>query len=494
MIKNTSSKPESIQFLCIELLKKFSMKELTALACFVESKYFNTDELLVKLLAALKQWVLCEEHFNNALLAEVYKMVFDEKVIKGELNAQQKKLFNYKLSALLRLTERFLVIESIDEYPAYYDDILYEKILGKRQFKLFKRHIKRSKKQLEVSTKKNMKDYEHLQKIEENILDYQYLSNQLQTQDNLPTLIYFTDIAYLSKKLGQYSTILFLEDVTSKKYDISAIEAIKELLDIPEYTSHPLIQIYQVANRLTKTQNELVYKELLVLLENHSVSITKADLKGFYTIAANFCARQIQKGQFGFQQLFEVYKTMDEKNLLFDTNFISVDELKTIVAASCRIGKFDWALQMIEKYQPYVEKKTRQSVYHFNLGVVAFYQQDYPKALHHFIRVESVNFNYDINCRVIMLKSHYECDKEYDERTLQIFRSAEKYFNENQQLTTKNKKAYKNFIRTFINVYRIRFGATKMKLEDLTKKLEKQDVNSDKKWLLEKIEQIKFIN
>lgn len=490
MIKIDGSKPVKNQHsICIELLKKFSPKEIESFTSFVESRYFNSDELVVKLLFALKEWVLDQPHFDLSSLYMVYKEVFEEKVFKASLTPLQKKQFNYKLSALLRLAERFLVVEGLEENLTYYNDLLFQKILEKQQFKLFNRHIKRYKKQLATASQKNSAHYEQKEKLEKQILYYLFISNRLTTQDNLSAVIYYTDLTYLIDKLRLQSTLLYLESVNTKKYDTSSIEAITGLLKLPQYANHPLIKIHQAANQLTKTQNETVYNELLILLETHSFSITKADLKGFYVIAANFCSLQIQKGAFDFKHLFELYKTMDEKNLLIEANSISVDELKTIVIAGCRIGEFEWTLQMIEKYQPFIVKQVRESVYHFNLGVVAFYQQDYEKALHHFIRVESVNFNYDVNCRVIMMKTHYECDKEYDERTLQIFRSAEKYFNENKQLTPQNKKAYKNFIRTLINVYRIRFGATKMKLVDLKTKLEKQEVNSDKKWLMQKIEE-----
>jgi len=490
MIKIDESKPAKNQHsICIELLKKFSPKEIESFTSFVESRYFNSDELVVKLLVALKEWVLDQPHFDLSSLYMVYKEVFEEKVSKASLTPRQKKQFNYKLSALLRLAERFLVVEGLEENLTYYNDLLFQKILEKQQFKLFNRHIKRYKKQLATASQKNSTHYEQQEKLEKQVLYYLLISNQLATQDNLSALIYHTDLTYLIDKLRLQSTLLYLEAVNTKKYDTSSLEAMTSLLNLPQYANHPLIQIHQEANRLTETQNEKVYNQLLVLFETHSTSITKTDLKGFYIIAANFCLRQIQKGRFDFQHLFDLYKKMDEKNLLIEANSISVDDLKTIVTAGCRVGKFDWTVQMIEKYLPFVEKSVRESVYHFNLGGMAFYQTDYPKALHHFIRVESVNFDYDINCRVIMMKTHYEVDKEYDERTVQIFRSAEKYFNQNKQLTPKNKKAYKNFIRTLINVYRIRFGATKMKLEDLKAKLEKQEVNSDKKWLMQKIEE-----
>jgi len=122
--------------------------------------------------------------------------------------------------------------------------------------------------------------------------------------------------------------------------------------------------------------------------------------------------------------------------------------------------------------------------------MLAFYEKDYNLALHYFIRVEPIDINYDVNCRVLLLKSHYEVDKDYDERTVQIFRSAEKFFYENKALTSYSKKGHRNFIRTLINLYRIKHFATKMTKDRLRGKLEQQDINVDKNWLFTKIEEL----
>lgn len=87
----------------------------------------------------------------------------------------------------------------------------------------------------------------------------------------------------------------------------------------------------------------------------------------------------------------------------------------------------------------------------------------------------------------MLLKSHYETDKEYDERTMQIFRSAGKYIVENKSLSSAHRKAYKNFIQALINLYRVRHQATKITLERVKEKLEKFEVFTDKQWLMEKI-------
>jgi len=54
-------------------------------------------------------------------------------------------------------------------------------------------------------------------------------------------------------------------------------------------------------------------------------------------------------------------------------------------------------------------------------------------------------------------------------------------------MVSKSKTSYKNFIRTLINLYRIKHGVTKMQLENVKQKLLAQKLNSNKSWLLEKI-------
>ena len=485
--KNEIKYDKTLNFSCIELLKKFTVKELEGLTYFVECRYFNSDNYVIKLLNTIKLHILNKNNLKHKLYCNVYEKVFLEKIVGEDLNATQKKRFNNKLNLLLRLAEEFLTVEALRDNPAHRSDLLYQKILEKRQFKLFNRHVKRERKYLESQSEKDIQYYQHHYNIEKNVLDYLYMGGQLSTQDNLPELIYNIDIKFIINKLSTYITQLYLEGVTSRNYDVSSMEATLDLINLPQYARLPLIRIYLAAIHLAKAQNVTTYRELLALLDIHTEAISRKDLNGFYVVATNFCARQIQSGRFDHSELFDLYKVMDEKNLLIENYFIPVNKLRNVIAVGCRVNEFDWAMDTIEKYQPYVEKSVRESVYHFNLGGVAFYQKDYKKALHHFVRVESVNFNYDVNCRVVIMKAHYETDQEYDERTLQIFRSTEKYFNENTILTPKNKKAYKNFIRTLINVYRVRHRATKMTLKSIKEKLERQEVNSDKKWLLEKI-------
>ena len=486
-------KSESIRYSsCIELLSSFTEKEMNGLGHFVSCHHFNSDIFVVELLKTLQKNILHKRIFDDVAQRLVYEKIFAENVSAKNWNEAKKKVLSAKLSLLTRLAERFLSIEALHENAAYRSDLLYQKLLDKRQFKLFNRHLKKDKKQLEATSQKGINYYAQGQKMESNVLDYLHRSGKLYKEDNLQDLVYQMDIHYFLDKLSRYITLLALEGATQKTYDTSAMEATSHLLDLPQYERHPLIQVYRTTIHLMQQQSETTYRHLLELLDNYAALIPEKDLSGFYIVATNFCVRQIKKGLFSYENMFDLYKVMDEKNLLIEGDFIPVNKLKNTITAACRIHHFEWAESAIKKYHHFIRKSVRESVYHFNWGVIFFYKNDYKSALHHFVRVENVNLNYDIDSRMMIMKSHYEIDKEYDERTLQIFRSTERFFNANQSLSSIDKRAYKNFIRTLINVYRIRHRATKMTLESIKEKLNRQEVNSDKKWLAEKIEGLRI--
>jgi len=106
------------------------------------------------------------------------------------------------------------------------------------------------------------------------------------------------------------------------------------------------------------------------------------------------------------------------------------------------------------------------------------------------IRVDKVELAYDLDVKILLLKAHYQLDKEYDERTMQIFRSVERFVRGNQTLSTFAKKSYKNLIQIIINLYRVKHRVGKRTLEQIRQKMEKMNFIGDKKWLLEKIEEI----
>lgn len=331
--------------------------------------------------------------------------------------------------------------------------------------------------------------------MELNTLNYLNQNNKLAEKDNLMNVEYNLDMYYLINKLSLHLTAWSLKKISGKKdYDFSSLEAIQPLIELPRYAAPPIMRLYHANIELTKTQSTYMYNYLTALLEEYSVVISASQLRDFYTTIIGYCISKIREGELEYQQkIFDIYQTMHKNELLIEGGYIAPDALKNMVVASCRVGEFEWATYLIEHYRKHIKAGIRESICHFNYGGIAFYKKDYEVAHKRFTQMDKISTAYDTNVRILILKCLYEKEKWYSEPTVQAFRTTERFFKNHQSLTGILKKAYKNFIQILINLYRLRHhnvNASKEDVERIKEKLNAQKVNSDKRWLEEKIKEL----
>jgi len=481
----------SKNYLLIDLLNSFSKQELSDFKEFSSCKYHNTDVYAYELLKFLLKKVIHKNTFEEGLQFDAVKVVFKDKAKRSKKITQQQKSFLLaKMNVLVRLAENFLCYESFKSKLEIRNPILLEQLLNKKQILLFKRNEQKVQKKLTSVKAKSILEYEEHYQIELRKLNYLHITGLLIREDNIERLNKFLDIYYILTKFQiHYSSLSLSQFSAQKKYRFSVFNDLKSLLAKPEYAENPLIKVHNISSKLLDSENIKYYTMLLELLQNYQSDIPKSDLRGIYLSITSFCSKKVKEGDNKYYKyVFEQFKLMNKADLVIENNFVQVGLLKNIVTVACKETEFNWALNMVEKYKNAIQKKYRLSVYHFNIGTIAYYKKKYDQALNHFIKVEKVNLAYDIDCRMMILKCHYELDEEYDERAMRRFVMAERYIQSNKELTSKNKKAYKNFIRFLLNTYRIKHKATRMTLESIINKIDKAEFISDKKWLLEKIE------
>lgn len=479
-------------FLCINLLKSFSTKEIEDLGHIVSCRYFNTDQYVVKLFEVLKKIVLNKNAFTEELQLKVYQKVFgDIPLSNNSLNKKQKGILNAKMNLLLRLAEQLLSIEAMETDNII--ELLYPKLLEKQQTQLFSRHINRLKKSLENETRRGITFYDLQYKLMSSFIDNNHIINKLPKLNDFENLEYYLDIHYLIRKLEIHLAILSLgRAINSSDYDFTSLSTIKSLLMLPQYSEHSLISVYRANIELEKYKTEETYFNLLDTLDRKAHTIPFDILRAIYTNITNYCISQIRQGNTTYNQhIFELYKIMHKKKLLIDNGLVSIQILKNFLTMACRNDDFLLAETLIYHYKDFLPNAVKESVCFFLWGVIAFHQKNYEAAHESFTKVEQVNLNFDINTRTLLLKCLYEKEQDYNEYTMTAFRSAERFFKLNKQLPKRNKKAYFNFIKLLIALYRVRSGVGSRTLEWIAQELELQDVNSDAHWLLEKIEELK---
>jgi len=85
----------------------------------------------------------------------------------------------------------------------------------------------------------------------------------------------------------------------------------------------------------------------------------------------------------------------------------------------------------------------------------------------------------------------YEIEPDYNEATRQSFESTKQFFKRNGKLLPINKVSYLNFIAIFTDLYKYKHQTTKNSLPKIIDNIEKMETIHKKKWLCEKIEELK---
>lgn len=474
-------------FLLLELLENFSKKELKGLQHFVTCRYFNTDKYVIKLLETLVNEVIGKKVMSATVVQKrMYVKVFG-KSASEDLLKKEKDTFNAKMNALTRLAERFLMAESLEEKEAYKSDLLLDKLLQKKQYYLFNRYINKIRKQTE-SQPRGSNYHEQELKINQHQLKHFHSRGMLLKTDNLHEINLHLDLYYLLNKLDIYLSANSLQKFfPNKNYSFLNSKNIDYMCKKKEYALHPVVRIYLANIQLTVDRCQKNYNALFELLTQYDHEIPRTLESDSFITLTNFCANRIKAGDLGFyQQQFNLYSTLDKRNLLMKGNSMPIHKFKNIITTACHARNYEWAEQAIEQYISFVEKNNRKNVQNFNLGAVAFYKKDYDLSKKYFREIDrSISPIYDLNLRIMIAKREYQIGDDF-ELTRTVMQSTEKHIYESR-MKEEAKAPYKRFIRMLINLFNIKHSIGKKTLESVKKELQATQHISDKKWLEEKI-------
>jgi len=492
MQNNANQTHKQSTVLCIDLLNSFTTLELKKLQKFVDSTYHNSDECLVSLLSFLIKKIIHKVDFDTEHQINTYNKIFLSKKKPMNYTLKEKRQLFEKVTKLTRLAEKFLVFEALVENVGVFNDLLFTKLKEKNQKALLLRNLKKSNKKVKSNEIKNLKYYELEYSNVIHMLQFFYNDTDSfkQIESGFNQLNYYVDIIYILRKTTLYLNFLCTEKVKLKDEHI-CIELVLTVARQLDYYENANVKANLLAIQLFKTKNDKYYSLLLDLMQNCQTDFSRNEIVAFYTILRNYCITQNSEGINMLKELFNLHQIAEQKDLIIENGYIPTIRLKSNIVVACKTANFQWATSFLNKYKTFIKRNVRKSVYNLNLCIIEFYKENYETALSYAIKVDTVNLDYDKNCKILILKCHFELDKEYDERTLRIFRSAEKYFRGLKLLNKNQKKMYANFMNIFINLYKIKHRVARLSLATIEQRLKDQEINSDKHWLFTKIEELK---
>lgn len=391
----------------LELLRNLTPAELTAFGKYLRSPFFNHRDDVVRLFDYFfeKKEAKREKVFDK-------KIVF-ESVFPGE-RFDDKKL-SYAMSFLYQAAQNFLVYnELMGSGEAAFQIHLARSMRRRGLSRPFETALKKAEDALANQPHRNtdfhyLSHLLHLEKYESGLSERRTASRSFREMAGE------TDLYFIATKLRQGCTALMHKAVSETSYRLDLLGEVLAQVERQQLQSVPAIGIFYYAYRaLTEEDSKPWFGRLREAMRQHFQQFPKAEMRDIYTLAVNYCIRQINTQreagghEFYLRQVFEIYREGLENEVFTDGGVLSRFTYNNIANAGLGLKAFDWVEDFLKKYKDLLEPRHRESAYLFNLASLHFRRSDYGRVLELLTQTEFDDLLHQLDARRMLLRSYFE--------------------------------------------------------------------------------------
>lgn len=254
---------------------------------------------------------------------------------------------------------------------------------------------------------------------------------------------------------------------------------------------------YQAYSMLTQEPDLPSAEKLFDFLQKEGADFTEEDRRDLFFNLLNRSFPLMSQGNAGFERLVHsIYIEMFSQGLIvMGGNRISGSNFKNMVSVKSRVGALEEAREFIDKNQNLLAENEREALVNYCLGLVFFYEENYPEAIGKFklLTLDSPDdLLLGLNGRIMLWKSYFEAYDElnFDEHAEMhnIYHSFRVFVSRNSLLSEFKKRCYLNFIRAFNRLVNIGdqslWASTIPQLSALKEEVDAMDEIVNKRWIL----------
>ncbi len=469
-------------------LQHLETYELNQFEKFINSPYFNQNQKLIKYYNYLKpflkgkreediqkqdiwNYIGMNEEYNDLKfrkyssdLLKLFENYLGQQIYeKNNLNIANNILENVSKKGILNLynsvlgTAKRLSDRHIDRNAEYY---YYLFILERNRFNLSTEYEKKTKKK---------SAYTHL--------------NIGEMSENL-------DVFYIAQKLRLYSTLLSWKRIYKLDIELNFINEIIDFIQSIDYEKYPPVAIwYQIYLTIKDDKNTEHYYKLKALIDKYINSFPFEELEDIYDSALNYCIKKANTGASEFyDELLILYKDMLNNNVILEQGKMNPTRFRNIIYTATVANEFDWAENFIYEFKDKLDEKYKDNAVTFNLAQVNFARGNFNKVVEYLRDVEFDDMVYELRSKNTLIRTFYET------KELSLLDSLLDSFNvllnrKKRTIPDNRRKNYKlviKFVKKLINVNQY----DKNKILKLKEEIETTDNFPNKKWLVEKVNEL----
>lgn len=448
-----------------------------ALLRFVRSPYFNRRQDVVALCEYLLQYDLTD---RQALEKErVWAALFPDQPYDAAG-------IDHLMSFLLKLLERFLVVEHIEE-DAVGEQLALSQIYRKMGIeKHFQQSLQQARRLHERLPFRDPDFLEKAAKIE--LEEYAFSTKQSRSAPrNLQTLSDRFDNYYLAQRLQVGCLLLAHRSVYKTEYDMASTQtAIRFVEEHPERLDIPAIALYYYYLKAILNQQDIeLFRAFKKCLFEHTALLPHQEIYNLYIFAINYCVQQFNSGNDQLlPEVFELYKSGLERRILLEQGKLSAFAFKNITDIALRLNQTQWAESFVRDYQGFLDEKHRAGYVSYALSKLYYQQKRYKDAMLQLQEVEQDDLFLTLSGKVTLIKIYYELG-EYDalEALLSSFRI---FIHRKKQLPQTRRDNYQNIIKFARKLLQINPYNAKEK-NDLADEIRATRQLTEKEWFLKMV-------
>lgn len=448
---------------------------------YLRSPYFNVNDTQTQLYDILQKEILSSKtgKWDKQTIWTALQLpgTFDD--------VRLRKFF----SDLLKHLENFLALQQYERNESNKHLLLLEAVEKRKLGNLYNSSLRASREFFQKSPYRNADFYYGNFVLEKRFYDLAGFELNRTAESNWGEISQNLDYFYIAEKLWIYCNVLARKDLSAYDYQLHLMDEVVGYVEQNNLTDIPPIAIYyQVLNLYRFPEDDKPYFELKQLLDKYGMNFPKEEAGDLYSLAQNYCINQLNRGSTQFlAELFSLYQSVLERRIIFRDDQLSPWDFRNIVVVGLRVGDYDWTLQFIDEYLQYLPEENQENAKSFNLAQVYFYQKKFTKVVELLRFVEYDDITYNLNSKDMLLRVYYDTD-ELDP-LYSLFESFRTYLNRNKDIPDRVKEAYKNLIGLTKKLTRLRHGDTKS-LDRLKVEIESTANVANRKWLLEKVEEL----
>ncbi len=464
-----------------KVLKKFDKYEQNKLRKYVSSPYFNRDQHLLKLYNTIVLKI------NKNSSEHIYKKQL-WKAMKTDRPYDDVRFRKY-CSDLLKLVQGYLSQQFFEDSSFYRNNFLLQEIKKRKLEELYNSSLRAAKRDVNDSIGVHPDAFLELFQIEERYFEIIDFETKRHLISNLDEMDGYLNSYFISRKLEIICSAIYRSSQYSHDYNIQFVDQIIEFVNNIEYKNYPYIAIYyHILLTLIHQEDDEYYYKLKDEIEKNIDRFEIEEIDKVYTYVLNYCFGKINKGRQEFlEEVFYVYKSLIDRNLILENNQITPWRFKNITLIALRLGKFKWTESFIIDFKEKLQEDFRENAVRYNLALLYFYLKKYEKVIQQLQFVEYEDPAYNLDSKAMLIGSYYELDEL--EPLYSLFESFRAYLNRHKDIPEERRKRYLNLIKFTRRLTKID-PRDKQALEKLKKDIQSSEGVVSIKWLNEKISEL----